>query len=69
MRPAALPLLGPASSPWSCFRAYGRLGSDELEAELNGMCEEDMDDQLAELDSFDALPVRAAHARPDLPGS
>ena len=45
------------------------LTQDELEAELNGMCEEDMDDQLAELDSFDALPVRAAHARPDLPGS
>ena len=45
------------------------LTQDELLAELDGYEQEDMDGQLAELDGFDALPVRAAHARPDLPGS
>ena len=47
------------------------LTQDELLAELDGYEQEDMDLQLGELDSFplDALPVRAAHARPDLPGS
>ena len=44
------------------------LTQDELEAELNGTCEEGLDAQLGELDGFDALPVRAAHAGPDLPG-
>ena len=45
------------------------LTQDEIDEEYERMCEEDLDAQLGELDGFDALPVRAAHARPDLPGS
>ena len=52
------------------------LTQDEFDYELNGMCTCDMcdndDDRLYELgglDDLDAFPVRAAHARPDLPGS
>ena len=45
------------------------LTQDELEAELEFFEQEGFDAQFGELDELDALPVRAAHARPDLPGS